>query len=68
MLTLHNFSGRRQAVTVDPRTDNKGLLVDVFDEHHSRSERGIHHVTLGPYGHRWYRVGAPDNALNRASF
>ena len=27
-----------------------------------------HELTLGPYGHRWYRIGAPDNTLNRTSF
>src|SRR6266545_621524 len=68
MLTLHNFSSRRQTLALDPKTDANGLLVDVFDENHSRSESGVHEVTIGPYGHRWYRVGAPDNALNRASF
>jgi maltose alpha-D-glucosyltransferase / alpha-amylase len=68
MLTLHNFSSRRQSLAVDPRTDNSGLLVDVFDNNHSRSENGMHEVTLPPYGHRWYRVGAPDNAINRTSF
>ena len=68
MLTLHNFSSRRQSFAVHPRTDNSGLLVDVFDENHSRSESGLHEITLPPYGHRWYRVGAPDNALNRTSF
>ena len=68
MLTLHNFSGRRQSVAVDPKTDNGGLLVDVFDENHSRSESCTHEVTLPPYGNRWYRVGAPDNTLSRTSF
>src|SRR5919109_1083348 len=28
MLTLHNFSSRRQSLAVDPKTDNSGLLVD----------------------------------------
>jgi Sucrose hydrolase-like, C-terminal domain len=55
-------------VAVDPKSDNSGLLVDVFDENHSRSGNGTHQLTLGPYGHRWYRIGAPDNALNRTSF
>jgi maltose alpha-D-glucosyltransferase/alpha-amylase len=68
MLTLHNFSSRRQSLTVDPKTDNSGLLVDVFDNNHSRSENGMHEVALPPYGHRWYRVGAPDNVPNRTSF
>jgi maltose alpha-D-glucosyltransferase/alpha-amylase len=68
MLTVHNFSPRRQTVGVDPKSDNSGLLVDVFDENHSRSESGVHELTLAPYGQRWYRIGAPDNALNRTSF
>jgi maltose alpha-D-glucosyltransferase/alpha-amylase len=68
MLTLHNFSSRRQSLAVDLRSDNSGLLVDVFDENHSRSESGMHELTLPPFGHRWYRVGAPDNTLNRTSF
>jgi hypothetical protein len=68
MLTLHNFSSRRQTVAVDPKSDNSRLLVDLFDENHSRSENGTHELTLGPYGHRWYRIGAPDTALNRTSF
>jgi Sucrose hydrolase-like, C-terminal domain len=65
---LHNFSSRRQTVAVDPKSDNSGLLVDVFDENHSRSGNGTHQLTLGPYGHRWYRIAAPDGALNRTSF
>ena len=66
LLTLHNFSRQAdRAVAVDPKSDNSGLLVDVFDENHSRSESGTHELTLGPYGHRWYRIGAPDNTLNR---
>src|SRR4030095_634742 len=66
--TPPTFSSRPQSLAIAPRTDNSGLLVDVFDENHSRSESGMHEVTLPPYGHRWYRVGAPDNALNRTSF
>jgi maltose alpha-D-glucosyltransferase/alpha-amylase len=68
MLTLHNFSNRRQTVTLDPKTRDGGLLVDVFDDQHSRSENGTHALVLPPYAHKWYRVGAPDNALNRAAF
>jgi maltose alpha-D-glucosyltransferase/alpha-amylase len=68
MLTLHNFSSRRQTVTLDPRLPHGDLLVDVFDDHHSRSKNGGGHtITLPAYGHRWYRVGATDNALNRSS-
>jgi maltose alpha-D-glucosyltransferase/alpha-amylase len=68
MLTLHNFSARRQTVAVDPKTEGGDLLVDVFDDNHSRSENGTHRITMGPYGHRWYRVGGADNALKRLPF
>jgi len=68
MVTVHNFSGRRQTVAVEPRGSNAGLLTNVFDDRHSRSESGVHELALEPYAHRWYRVGAVDNALNRAPF
>jgi maltose alpha-D-glucosyltransferase / alpha-amylase len=66
MLTVHNFSSRRQTVAVDPKTEGGNLLVDVFDDNHSRTDNGTHRLTLGPYAHRWYRVGAADNTLNRS--
>jgi hypothetical protein len=25
----------------------------------------VHHLDMGPYGWRWYRVGSADNALDR---
>jgi maltose alpha-D-glucosyltransferase / alpha-amylase len=68
MLTVHNFSGRRQTVAVDPKTDGGNVLVDVFDDNHSRSDNGTHRLTLGAYAHRWYRIGAIDNTLNRTAF
>ena len=43
------------------------LLVDVFDDRHSRRQNdGQHRITLEPYAWRWYRVGAPDNILDRS--
>jgi maltose alpha-D-glucosyltransferase/alpha-amylase len=68
MLTLHNFASRAKTVAVDPRVKGAHFLTDVFDDNHSRSESGTHEIKLPPYGHRWLRVGAIDNALNRTSF
>jgi maltose alpha-D-glucosyltransferase / alpha-amylase len=68
MLTLHNFSPRRHTVAVEPKSPGGGLLMNVFDDKHSRSESGVHEITLEPYAHRWYRVGAADNTLNRTAF
>jgi hypothetical protein len=44
------------------------ILIDVFDENHSRTENGTHELKLPAYGHRWMRIGAIDNTLNRSSF
>jgi maltose alpha-D-glucosyltransferase/alpha-amylase len=68
MLTLHNFSNRPRAVAVDTRVNGGNLLTDVFDENHSRAENGTHELKLPAYGHRWMRVGAIDNTLNRSAF
>jgi maltose alpha-D-glucosyltransferase/alpha-amylase len=68
MLTLHNFSSRRQTVALDPKREGGNSLINVFDNKHSRSEGGTHEIPLEPYGHRWYRVGAADNGLNRSAF
>ncbi len=67
LLTLHNFSDRRQPVRVAVGCSNDGVLVDVFDGHHSKAQNdGAHRVPLGPYEWRWFRVGAADNVLNRS--
>ena len=35
---------------------------------HSRAQAGgRHEVWLEPYGYRWFRVGAADNALDRSA-
>jgi maltose alpha-D-glucosyltransferase/alpha-amylase len=66
LVTLHNFSDHNVRVEFDPKVPHDDILVDVFDENHSRAEAsGTHTVELPEYGHRWLRVGAPDNALNR---
>ena len=68
MMTAHNFSSKRQTVGVDPKCKGGDVIFDVFDENHSRAPDGTHQITLGPYGHRWYRVGGPDNALDRSEY
>jgi maltose alpha-D-glucosyltransferase/alpha-amylase len=68
MLTLHNFSNRPKTIVVDPKVKGGNVLTDVFDENHSRTENGTHEMKLPPYGHRWMRVGAIDNAPNRTPF
>jgi maltose alpha-D-glucosyltransferase/alpha-amylase len=67
LLTLHNFSDRPQAVRVKVGRRNDGLLVEVFDRHHSRAHNdGEHRIRLEGHAWRWYRVGSGDNILDRS--
>jgi maltose alpha-D-glucosyltransferase/alpha-amylase len=67
LLTLHNFSRRKQKVRLNPECANGEVLIEIFDDRHSRAHNdGLHHIELGGYGWRWFRVGAADNALNRS--
>jgi maltose alpha-D-glucosyltransferase/alpha-amylase len=66
LVTLHNFSDRAIPVTCKVDAPRDELLVDVFDEDHSRADQSrVHHLDMHPYGWRWYRVGSADNALDR---
>jgi maltose alpha-D-glucosyltransferase/alpha-amylase len=67
LVTLHNFSGRRQSVTFTVASPRDGLLVEVFDGRHSKARpNGAHRIALNPYAWRWFRVGGADNALERS--
>jgi maltose alpha-D-glucosyltransferase / alpha-amylase len=67
LVTFHNFSDKTLPVTCRVDAPRNDLLVDVFDNDHSRAdESGVHHLEMRPYGWRWYRVGSADNALDRA--
>ena len=69
VLTLHNFADTPQIVRVDVDTADGGTLCDYFDDDHSlAAESGRHEIRLGPYMHKWYRVGGPDTTLKRAHF
>jgi maltose alpha-D-glucosyltransferase / alpha-amylase len=68
LITLHNFGSGRVDVELRAGAPRGDLLVNVFDEDHSRADgAGLHHLRLEPYGYRWYRVGTADNALFRSA-
>src|SRR3954469_8530092 len=65
LVTLHNFSNRRQQVKLKVGCQRDDVLVEVFDGHHSRAHNdGAHRIPLNEYAWRWYRVGAADTTLN----
>jgi maltose alpha-D-glucosyltransferase/alpha-amylase len=67
LLTMHNFSDRRQKVTLKVGTERDEVLVEVFDSRHSRRRAdGSHRIDLDGLAWRWFRVGAVDNALERS--
>jgi maltose alpha-D-glucosyltransferase/alpha-amylase len=64
LVTLHNFSNRPQTVKLKVGSPRDELLVEVFDDRHSRAQNdGAHRIRLDEYGWRWYRVGASDTTL-----
>ena len=67
-VTVHNFSDKPQTVHFDVRTEKGGEICDVFEHQHSCADvAGQHRVRLRPYGHRWFRVGAPDTTPWRST-
>jgi maltose alpha-D-glucosyltransferase/alpha-amylase len=67
LVTLHNFSDRRQKVRLKVGAPRDQALVEVFDDRHARAHNdGMHRIDLDAYAWRWYRVGAADTTLDRA--
>jgi len=69
LLTLHNFASSRRKVELKLEGPAGRLLVDVFcNREDQASGSGRHSIDLEPYGYRWLRLGAADNAIDRSSF
>ena len=50
LVTLHNFSSAKQKVRVKVDRPNDGVLVDVFDNQHSKAHNdGAHRIDLDGY-------------------
>jgi maltose alpha-D-glucosyltransferase/alpha-amylase len=68
LVTVHNFSDRRQKVVLKLEGDRSGFLYEIFDCRHWRVQNdGALHVDLDALAWRWYRAGAADNTLRRES-
>ena len=67
LATFHNFSSSKQKVEVKIGCERDALLVEVFDGRHSKVQNdGAHRFDMDGYAWRWFRVGGPDNALDRS--
>jgi maltose alpha-D-glucosyltransferase/alpha-amylase len=65
LVTVHNFSNKRQKVTVKVGSLRDGLLAEVFNDRHSHAHPdGAHRLDLEAYAWRWFRVGSEDNTLD----
>ena len=68
-LFVHNFSDQpSEAVFKLPDENGRAdMLINLLSEDHSHADDGRHHcVPLEPYGYRWFRVGALDEAIRRS--
>ena len=67
LVTLHNFSDKKQKVALKVGVPRDRVLVEVFDGRHSRRlPDGFHRIDIEEHAWRWFRVGAADNALDRS--
>jgi maltose alpha-D-glucosyltransferase/alpha-amylase len=67
LVTLHNFSSSKRSVDMKVGCARDGFLSEVFDGRHSKAHNdGTHHIEMDGYAWRWFRVGGPDNALDRS--
>jgi maltose alpha-D-glucosyltransferase/alpha-amylase len=68
LIVLHNFAGEPRTARFRVDAPGGDRLADVYALRESRAgESGEHVIALEPYGHRWFRVGSPDNALRRST-
>lgn len=68
LLAIHNFAAEPRTARLRLDVPGGERLADVFASQESRAgESGEHEIALEPYGYRWFRVGAADNAINRTS-
>ncbi len=69
VIVLHNFDpeGRTVKLRSGVAEGDQDRLVNLLSDDHSMpAEDGRHHVTLEPYGYRWYRVGGLDYVVRRS--
>jgi maltose alpha-D-glucosyltransferase/alpha-amylase len=69
VLFVHNLDSKPREVAfsagVEDETGNR--LIDLLGTNHSHAdEKGRHHLLLGAYDYRWYRVGGLDYLLKRS--
>jgi maltose alpha-D-glucosyltransferase/alpha-amylase len=68
LVTLHNFSSRKQTVKLKVGAPHDQLLAELFDGHHSRAHNdGTHRIELEEYAWRWFRVGSLDTTLYQSN-
>jgi maltose alpha-D-glucosyltransferase/alpha-amylase len=66
IITVHNFNGKAQEVTLKLQKNSKIKLIDLMrPEESSANEKGQHTISLDAYGYRWFRAGDLTHLLSR---
>lgn len=66
LLTLHNFAGERQEVSLQWSPAGGGRLANLLmPEQLEADQGGVCRMSLEPYGYRWYRADGLDRFLRR---
>lgn len=69
VVLLHNFhpEGASISFRAGPPNGEPDQLINLLSDDHSQADgKGRHHITLEPFGYRWFRVGSLDYAIRRS--
>jgi maltose alpha-D-glucosyltransferase/alpha-amylase len=69
VLFVHNLAAHPREVLLRLEADRTGEpdLINLLSGNHSHpNDNGEHHISLEPYGYRWFRVGGLDYLLTRS--
>jgi maltose alpha-D-glucosyltransferase / alpha-amylase len=69
VVTIHNFAGEALQIELHLGDRPGRKLCNLLANDHSDADgRGRHHITIEPYGYRWYRVGGLGYLLDRSDY
>jgi len=66
LITFHNFDEKIREVCLDVKKKEESKLIDLMKtEENIADEKGVHRITLGAYGYRWFRSGDLSHLLQK---
>ena len=66
LVTLHNFDEKAREVHLDLKLKGESKLIDLMKiDENIADGNGVHRISLGAYGYRWFRSGNLEHLLQK---